>query len=101
MRKKIVGGSLMFKKSLSVLLFGIALFLIASPGYAQRLTGSIQGTVKDETGEFLPGVTIEISSPALIGGIKSLVTSATGSFHFTALPPGSYKVRVTLSGFQT
>ena len=91
----------MLKKSLAILLFGVALFLIASPGYAQRLTGSIQGTIKDETGELLPGVTVEISSPALIGGIKSLVTSAIGSFHFTALPPGSYRVRCSLSGFQT
>ncbi|MCJ7643422.1 MAG: TonB-dependent receptor [Candidatus Aminicenantes bacterium] len=91
----------MFKKFLAFLLFGVVLALIASPAYAQRLTGSIQGTVKDETGELLPGVTLEISSPALIGGIKSIVTSATGSFHFTALPPGSYLVRCSLSGFQT
>ena len=90
----------MFKKFLAFLLCGVVLFFIASPAYAQRLTGSIQGTVKDETGEFLPGVTVEISSPALIGGVKSIITSATGSFHFTALPPGSYKVRFSLAGFQ-
>jgi hypothetical protein len=91
----------MFRKVLPLFLIGVALFLIASAAYAQRLTGSIQGTVKDETGELLPGVTVEISSPALIGGVKSIVTSATGSFHFTALPPGSYKVRFSLAGFQT
>ena len=64
------------------------------------MTGSIQGTVKDETGEPLPGVTVEISSPALIGGVKSMITSAAGSFHFPALPPGSYKVRFSLTGFR-
>ena len=74
----------MFRKVLPLFLIGVALFLIASAAYAQRLTGSIQGTVKDETGELLPGVTVEISSPALIGGVKSIVTSATGSIHFTA-----------------
>ena len=91
----------MSKKLCVFLLFGMTVFLIASPGYAQRLTGSIQGTVKDETGERLPSVTVEISSPALIGGVKSMITSTGGSFYFPALPPGPYKVRCSLAGFQT
>jgi hypothetical protein len=61
----------MSKRLIPFLLFGIALFLIVPPAFAQRLTGSIQGTVNDETGEPLPGVTVEISSPILIGGVKS------------------------------
>jgi hypothetical protein len=90
----------MSKRLFLYLLVGIALFLIVSPAFGQRLTGSIQGTVRDETGDPLPGVTIEISSPALIGGIKSMVTPASGFFHFPALPPGTYKVRISMTGFR-
>jgi hypothetical protein len=90
----------MSKKVSFFLVLGAALILIVSPSLGQRLTGSIQGTVTDETGEPLPGVTVEIGSPALIGGIKSMITSALGSFHFPALPPGSYKVRFSMAGFR-
>jgi hypothetical protein len=90
----------MSKRLIPFLLFGIALFLIVPPAFAQRLTGSIQGTVNDETGEPLPGVTVEISSPILIGGVKSMITSTSGAFYFPALPPGPYKVRFSMTGFR-
>lgn len=90
----------MSKRSWSFLLGILVLMLAVAPAFGQRLTGSIQGTVKDESGEPLPGVTVEVSSPALIGGAKSTVTSASGAFYFAALPPGSYKVRFTMSGFR-
>ena len=91
----------MSKRLFLFALLGIVLFALVSPAFAQRLTGSIQGTVRDETGDPLPGVTVEISSPALIGGIKSMVTPANGTFHFPALPPGTYLVRFTMTGFRT
>ena len=34
---------------------------------AQETTGGIQGTVKDPQGAVIPGATVEVSSPALIG----------------------------------
>ena len=80
----------------------IALFFLATSGlYAQRLTGTIRGTVTDEGGEPLPGVTIEVTSPALIGGAKTEVTPASGVFLFAALPPGKYSVHFTMPGFQS
>lgn len=91
----------MFKRLFLFAFLGIVLFALVSPAFAQRLTGNIQGTVRDETGDPLPGVTVEISSPALIGGIKSMVTPANGTFHFPALPPGTYLVRFTMTGFRT
>ena len=33
---------------------------------AQGLSGSVTGVVKDSSGAVLPGVTVEVSSPALI-----------------------------------
>lgn len=82
---------------LSVLLVMLAL----GSAYAQRLTGNIRGTVKDNTDEILPGVTVEVQSPSLIGGIKSVITTESGVFLFRGLPPGVYTVTFSLEGFQT
>src|SRR4030065_1256121 len=69
--------------------------------YGQRLTGKIMGTVTDEQGELLPGVTAELASPALMGGVYSEMTSAKGTYRFTNLPPGMYTLVFSLKGFQT
>jgi outer membrane receptor protein involved in Fe transport len=68
---------------------------------AQRLTGKIVGDVTDEAGAPLPGVTVELSSPALLGGVNAQVTSEKGSYRFINLPPGAYKLVFKLEGFQT
>jgi len=92
-----------FKKSIGrfvVLLFLVTVLSLNSI-YAQRLTGTIRGIVRDNAGEVLPGVTVEIKSPALIGGIKSLITTPSGVYIFPALPPGNYTATFSLPGFQT
>jgi hypothetical protein len=73
--------------------------LVCSLALSQRLTGILRGTVKDDQGEPLPGVTVEISSPALIGGTRSTVTSPTGTFIFASLAPGRYEAKFSLTGF--
>jgi len=84
-----------------LLILGILFCLSSSLVYAQRLTGTLRGTVRDDTGDVLPGVTVEIQSPDLIGGIKSAITTASGVFIMTALTPGSYSATFSLPGFQT
>jgi len=81
---------------LLVLVFCLAI----GSSYAQRLTGKITGTVTDDEGIPLPGVTVEISSPALMG-VRAQVTSEKGVYRFFNLPPGVYKVVFKLGGFQT
>lgn len=68
---------------------------------AQRVTGSIRGTVTDEEGVPLPGVNVTLVSEALIGGTHSDVTAGSGSYRFPALPPGEYKLTFAIEGFQT
>jgi Carboxypeptidase regulatory-like domain len=65
-------------------------------------TGAVSGKVTDSTGAALPGVTITISSEAVIGnrGTRSAVTSADGLYRFPALPPGEYSLLFTLEGFR-
>src|SRR5437016_774499 len=71
-------------------------FSLSAP--AQETTGGIQGTVKDPQGAVIPGATVEVSSPALIGK-KTATTDSGGYFHFEQLPPGIYSVSVNAAGF--
>ena len=55
----------------------------------------------DETGGVLPGVTVEASSPALIGGVRTAITDGSGQYGLEALRPGTYTVTFVLPGFST
>ncbi len=78
----------------------VALALLAAvPAFSQQ-TGTITGSATDEQGAVLPGVTVTVSSPALIAP-RSTTTGAGGSYSHPALPPGEYSVSFALSGFQT
>ena len=80
-----------------VVLIGIALCRDAS---AQAL-GTIAGNAKDPSGAALPGVTVEVSSPALIEKVRTATTDGAGLYRIVNLPPGTYVVTFTLSGFNT
>jgi hypothetical protein len=67
---------------------------------AQTL-GTIAGSAKDPSGAVLPGVTVEVSSPALIEKVRSATTDSAGLYRIVNLPPGTYTVTFTLSGFNT
>jgi hypothetical protein len=72
----------------------------AAPAVAQ-MASAIAGTVRDASGGVLPGVTVETSSPSLIGGTRSAVTDANGQYQIIDLRPGEYAVTFTLPGFRT
>jgi hypothetical protein len=65
---------------------------------AAQTTGSISGHVADSSGGMVPGVTVEATSPALQGS-RVATTDITGLYRLPLLPPGSYTVAFTLSGF--
>jgi len=74
--------------------------LITSQGFAQIKTGTIKGTVKDDTGAVLPGVSVEIRGEALMG-TRIFITDTDGAFRFPALPIGkNYELSFSLEGFQ-
>ena len=74
---------------------------VALPAWAQEQTGNITGRAVDASGGALPGVTVSIVSPNLIGGARTAVTDAQGVYRFTLLPGGKYVVTFNLTGFTT
>ncbi len=78
----------------------LALLVVAVPSSAQDFRGRINGTVTDNSGAVLPGVTVTATSPALIQP-QVQVTSEQGDYRFLALPPGVYAINFELTGFQS
>src|ERR1700692_1095725 len=69
-------------------------------GDAQSTTGSISGTVTDSSGAIVVGASITVVNTAT--GVTYHTTSdSLGSYRVTQLPPGSYTMEVTSSGFET
>lgn len=75
-----------------------SLALIPAAAYAQA---TISGVVKDPSGAVLPGVTVEVASPALIERTRSATTDSSGVYQIVDLRPGVYSVAFSLSGFST
>ena len=76
----------------------VLITLLPAAAYAQ---GTIAGSVKDTSGAVLPGVTVEAFSDALIERSRSAVSDSAGQYKIVDLPPGTYYVVFTLSGFKT
>ena len=79
--------------------FAVAMLLLAGVLLAQAPTaGRITGTVMDDQGGPLPGVSVEAKSPRLVG-TATAVTDANGVYRLLALPPGTFTITFTLQGF--
>jgi len=86
-----------WKKNFLVIL---GIVLISGILSAQAPTGKILGVVTDEEGTPLPGVSVEATSPKLIGKVTA-VTDATGMYRLFSLTPGTYKITFALQGFKS
>jgi hypothetical protein len=86
------------KRALLVL---AALLLLAVPVSAQVQYGSVSGTVVDNDGVALPGVTVTLAGPAMQGE-RVAITDVNGLYRFAPVPPGAdYTLKFELSGFNT
>lgn len=81
----------------------VCLAFVAVPALRAQsiLDGKLTGTISEASGEPLPGVSVEITSPALISGKRVTVTSGKGTYVFLNLPVGVYKITASLAGFKT
>ncbi len=68
--------------------------------WAQTGTTGIQGQVLDRSGAAISGATVTVTNIAT-GAERKSQTNETGTYIFTSLAPGSYRVRVEAAGFRT
>lgn len=75
---------------------------LAAPAVAQTqiTTGVIQGMASDPSGGVLPGVTVEAKNLDT-NFTRTQVTDEAGRFVFLQMPPGTYRVQLSLQGFAT
>ncbi len=80
---------------------GGALLVLLSAAHAMgQATAQIGGTVADSSGGVLPGATVTAIQTDT-GFRREVVTGADGSFTFTNLAIGPYRLEVALSGFRS
>jgi hypothetical protein len=86
------------RRGLAIVVLTACAALIPSLAAAQS---AFNGRASDATGAVLPGVTVEVASPSLIGGARNTVTDEQGRYTITDLRPGQYTITFTLPGFST
>jgi carboxypeptidase family protein len=94
----------MKRRAVTFVAIALLCALAAPSAFAQgggaSSTGTINGKVTDASGGVLPGVTVSITSPSMMG-TQTSVTNDQGLYRFPAVPPGSYAVTYELPGFNT
>lgn len=66
---------------------------------SQAINGTIEGTVLDDSGAVLPGVTVTVVNTD-DGSQRVVVTNESGVFRAPLLPLGTYRVSAELAGFK-
>lgn len=85
--------------AMTVGVFLLATVLLTAPAGAQSTTGTLRGTVHDDTGVALPGVAVEAVNDDT--GFRTSTTTESSGFFNLSVPPGAYTVTATLQGLAT
>ncbi len=83
--------------SISLLLLGPIALLLPSTS-AQQLTGTISGTVHDQTGAVIPNADVSLKNQTS-GDVRTATTNGAGVFVITAVQPATYSLTVNAKGF--
>jgi hypothetical protein len=91
----------MLCKHLLRLLTATSLLLLARPALFGQSAGTaaLTGTVTDPSAAVVPNVTVTITN-ADTGQVRTVITGADGTYRFSLVPPGSYRVKFTAAGFK-
>jgi len=89
----------MLKSLLGRVAVAILVLSSASLAWAQ-IAGSLRGTVTDKTGAVVPGATVTLTSEATKFS-RNVTTDAKGGYFFASLDPGTYTMKVEVSGFKS
>lgn len=82
------------------LLATLAVLCLVTPVALAQTTGSVSGDVTGPDGAPLPGATVTISGPQMPLG-RTMTSLSDGSFQFSGLIPGEYRLRAELAGLGT
>lgn len=63
-------------------------------------TGALGGTITDPSGALVPGAKVQVTSRAS-AEVRTAQSGSDGGYRLPLLPPGSYSVTVSKSGFET
>ncbi|HEY6328939.1 MAG TPA: carboxypeptidase regulatory-like domain-containing protein, partial [Blastocatellia bacterium] len=87
----------------AVILLTVAGFVPASGGlaFAQATTGTIRGTVTDQSGAVVPGASVSAKNEATGVVYPTFKTTSDGIYSIPNLIPGFYTLSVGISGFKT
>src|SRR5215510_10742636 len=81
---------------------GIILMMLACASFApaQTATGGVNGNVTDPSGAIVPGATIKLTNEAT--QVETLSkTNETGNYVFVGVQPGTYTLKVEMTGFRS
>src|SRR4051794_5322920 len=79
-----------------ILIFLLTAGLILSSAFAQPGTGTLRGTMTDDSGAVIPAANVTLTGNGIT---KTAQTQADGTYVFQGLPPGQYNVKVAFPGF--
>ena len=80
------------------LCLGLVLFALPAGAQSAATTGAIEGTVTDDSGGVLPGVSVALRNTAT-NYETTVTTGPNGRFRGLLLPLGPYRISASLSGF--
>jgi len=92
-----VRGRLYFRFPTLLLALLCCCFLLPN-AFAQRETGTISGTVQDQSHAVIPNANVTLTSTTT-GDKRTTVSNGEGMFTFAAVPPGTYNLTITAAGF--
>jgi len=82
----------------AVVVAALLLLVGGTAAFAQLQSGNLYGSVVDDKGAALPGVTVTLTGA---GAPQVQVTNAQGQFRFLGLPPGTFHLSAQLEGFSS
>jgi hypothetical protein len=81
------------------LLFVLLVLSVSSLMAQTASTGALTGTIKDPSGAVVPGATVTLTSLDT-AQVRTATTSAEGTYQFSLLQPGNFRVRIEAAGFK-
>ncbi|MEK7406522.1 MAG: TonB-dependent receptor [Acidobacteriota bacterium] len=85
------------KRLIIALTFSLA---AGAPAAAQVLYGSLTGIIHDAAGAVIPGASVKVRNPGTAQEFATQ-TNDVGSYTFSSLPPGTYELTISATGFRT